>query len=145
MNAANAAAAAAATGGLHAPPLPASSYQDYYNDASNDEYNGNYGALMREFDAVTGRAPGELRKLACSSPTSSLGYLYLVQAPGNIQHPGYLMAIHSVSKYVTRLGFPQTQWDEMRFGTVGHIVAGQVPTVDSNIAYSLNFTFKPDR
>ena len=128
MNQANAAAAAAAAGGLQVPPaLPLSTFTEYYNDARQDEYQGDYGGLMNEFNAVGGRAPGELRNLATMDPESSLGYLYLVEAPGDPQHHGYFQVIHSVSRFGARLGFPATVWDDRRFGTVGDVVNGQVP------------------
>ena len=64
----NAAAAAAAVGALHLPPaLPHSSFNSYYDDAGMDEYEGLYGNLMNEFNAVGGRAPNELRQLASAN------------------------------------------------------------------------------
>ena len=70
---ANAAGAAAAAAGLHLPAsLPISTFREYYDDASKDEYQGQYQVLMNEFNAVGGRTPAELRQLASSNPTSSL-------------------------------------------------------------------------
>ena len=87
-NAANAAAAAAAAAGLQVPTaVSPSSFHAYYNDAGQDEYRGNYGGLMGEFDAMAGRAPGDLRTLASSNPISSVGYLYLIRAPNAPDHP----------------------------------------------------------
>ena len=124
----NAAAAAAAAGGLHVPQAPPlNSFSAYYATDSTDEYQGEYQQVMNEFRTVGGRAPNELRQLTSANDDSSLGYLYLLEAPGAPNHPGYLHLIHTVSKYPTRLGFPATVWDNVRFGTIGDVVQGQVP------------------
>ena len=95
-----AAAAAAAAGGALIPPAPAASaFTEFYNDASKDEYNGMCNNLMNEFNATGGRTPLELRTLATTDPKqSSLGYLYLIAAPGDPNHPGYLHAVHALSE-----------------------------------------------
>ena len=100
----NAAAAAAAVGALHLPPaLPHSSFNSYYDDAGMDEYEGHYGNLMNEFNAVGGRAPNELRQLASANPeTSSLGYLFLAEAPNAPNHPGYDYVIARLVVYRRR-------------------------------------------
>ena len=78
----NATATAAAAGGLHVPlTLPLDSFTAFYSTDATDEYHGNYQALMNEFNAIGGRAPNELRQLASSNDVSSLGYLYLIEAP----------------------------------------------------------------
>ena len=122
--AALAAAAAAAAGGIAVPPTPPlSTFDECYRDSTKDECNGTCVNVMNEFNPIGGRAPDELRTLATNDPkSSSLGYLYLVAAPGDPNHPGCLHAVHTLSEHSPRLGFETTQWDGLRFGTVGDIL-----------------------
>jgi hypothetical protein len=114
----------------HGPP-PHSTFAQFYADANSDELAGNYGTLMAEFRIGAGtRTPQELRTLATQEPrNASVGYLFQVESPGNPAYPGSLTVIHSTSVYCRVMGRVASQWDDQQFGTIGDVVAGQVPNV----------------
>jgi hypothetical protein len=105
-----------AAAGLLAGPLaagaPLSKFLDFYSDASRDEFNRQYSAVMAVFQSLPGGpSPQQIRELVVNNPReSTLGFATLVVVtPG---HQGLIYAIHSLSKFATRLGQPATQWDD---------------------------------
>jgi hypothetical protein len=126
-----AAAPAIAAGGILGAPFaagaPLSRFLDFYSDASRDEFNRQYATVMAVFESVPGGiTPQQIRELVVNNPReSSLGFAVLVlPTPA---HQGLIYAIHSLSKFATRLGQPATQWDDRIFGSVGEVVANQNP------------------
>jgi hypothetical protein len=106
---------------------PLSRFTDFYSDASQDEFNRQYAAVMAVFESVPGGpTPQQIRELVVNNPRgSSLGFAVLViPTPG---HQGMIYGIHSLSKFATRLGQPATLWDDRIFGSVGEVVANQNP------------------
>jgi hypothetical protein len=123
----------AAAGAVLAGPLaagaPISTFLEYYSDASQDEFNRQYGAVMNVFESVPGGpTPAQIRELAVNDPReSSLGFATLVVPAHAPASAGMIYAIHTVSKFTTRLGQPATQWDDRIFGSIGDVVAHQIP------------------
>jgi hypothetical protein len=123
----------ATAGGVLAGPLaagaPISTFMEYYADASQDEFNRLYGAVMNVFESVPGGpTPTQIRELAVNDPReSSLGYATLVIPAHAPASAGMIYAIHTVAKFTTRLGQPATQWDDRIFGSIGEVVAHQNP------------------
>jgi hypothetical protein len=124
----------AAAGGVLAGPLaagaPIATFTEYYADASQDEFNRQYGAVMNVFASVPGGpTPAQIRELAVNDPReSSLGYATLVVPAHAPASAGLIYAIHTVAKFTPRLGQPATQWDDRIFGSIGEVVAHQIPT-----------------
>jgi hypothetical protein len=124
-------APALAAGNIMAAPFaagaPLSRFLDFYSDASRDEFNRQYSAVMTVFKSVPGGpTPQQIRELVVNNPReSSLGFaLLVIPTPA---HQGMIYGIHSLSKFATRLGQPATQWDDRIFGSVGEVVANQNP------------------
>lgn len=121
-------------GGILAGPLlagaPTSNFTEYYADASKDEYNRQYDAVMGVFASLPGGPqPQQIRELVVNNPReSSLGFATLVIPTHNPAHQGLIYAIHSVSKFAPRLGQPVTQWDNRLFGSINEVIGNQNPT-----------------
>jgi hypothetical protein len=106
---------------------PLSKFLDFYSDASRDEFDRQYGAVMAVFQSTPGGpTPQQIRELVVNNPReSSLGFAVLVlPTPA---HQGLIYGIHSVAKFSARLGQPATQWDDRIFGSIGEVVANQNP------------------
>jgi hypothetical protein len=123
-----------AAGGALAAPFaagaPISTFMEYYTDASQDEYNRQYTALMGVFASVPGGpSPQQIRELVVNNPReSTLGFATLVLPAHNPAHQGMIYALHTVAKFATRLGQPATQWDNRIFGSINEVVGNQNPT-----------------
>ena len=108
---------------------PTSNFTEYYADASKDEYNRQYDAVMGVFASLPGGPqPQQIRELVVNNPReSSLGFATLVIPTHNPAHQGLIYAIHSVSKFAPRLGQPVTQWDNRLFGSINEVIGNQNP------------------
>ena len=85
------------------PPLPPaaalSTFRDYYNDVTRDEYNRDYALLMGAFAVPNGQTPAVLRDLATNNPgISSVGYLHLCLDNRNPAGPGMLRVTHNLAR-----------------------------------------------
>ncbi len=100
---------------------------EYYTDASQDEYNRQYTALMGVFASVPGGpSPQQIRELVVNNPReSTLGFATLVLPAHNPAHQGMIYALHTVAKFATRLGQPATQWDNRIFGSINQVAGNQ--------------------
>ena len=117
------------------PPAPTlasnRTFVEYYNDASVDEFHGNYTNVMTIFTCpgdptVT---PASIRELVTNDPNnSSLGYLFLVADSDDVNDVGLLYGVHNVAKYATRLGHPATPWDNKSYGSLHDVTGNQIPT-----------------
>jgi hypothetical protein len=123
----------AVAGGVLAGPLaagaPISTFTEYYADASQDEFNHQYGSVMNVFASVPGGpTPAQIWELAVNDPReSSLGYATLVVPAHAPASAGMIYAIHTVAKFTPRFGQPATQWDDRIFGSIVEVVAHQNP------------------
>jgi hypothetical protein len=103
-------------------------YIKFYNDATKDKFQGAYGPVMAIFNSPgDGSTPASIRELVSNDPTnSSMGYLALVIPPNQPNTLGKIYGLHTVSKYVTRLGQPATPWDNTLFASIGDVVGNQI-------------------
>jgi hypothetical protein len=107
------------------------SFTEFYNDTTMDEFHGVYGPVMSVFDSpgAAGATPAAIRELISNDPrSSSMGYLVLVLPPNAPNSPGLIYGMHSVAKYVTRLGQPATLWDDGLFASIHDVVGNQIPS-----------------
>jgi hypothetical protein len=118
------------TGGILGAPLmagaPLSKFFDFHSSASHDEFNRQDGTVMAIFESLPGGPmPQQLRELVVvnNQHQSTLGFAVLV-IPTPV-HQGMIYAIHSLSKFATRLGQPCTQWDNRIFTSIGEVIANQ--------------------
>lgn len=120
--------------GVPLPPAPTvaqtKTYTEFYNDVSNDEFQGTYDTVMAVF-ASPGAAnitPVMIRELITNEPqSSSMGYAVLIVSPIHPNLPGLIYGMHTVTRYATRFGFPVTQWDNGLFATIHDVVGNQIP------------------
>jgi hypothetical protein len=84
---------------------------------------------MGVFASVPGGAsPQQILELVVNNlRESSLGFFTLVIPAHNPAHQGMIYAIHSVTKFATRLGQPATQWDNRLFGSINEVIRNQKP------------------
>jgi predicted RecA/RadA family phage recombinase len=120
--------------GVPQPPDPTAAqnktFTEYYNDASNDEFRGDYTTVMATFASpgVGNVQPVTIRDLISNDPhRSSMGYAVLVVSASNPNQPGLIYGMHTVSKYAPRFGFPATPWDSQLFATLHDVVGNQIP------------------
>jgi hypothetical protein len=121
-----------ASGILGGPLLagaPLANFMQYYADASQDEYNRQYDAVMGVFAPVPGGpSPQQIRELVVNNPRESyLGFATLLVPAHNPAHPGLIYAIHLVTKFAAQLGQPATQWDNRLSGSIDEVVGNQNP------------------
>jgi hypothetical protein len=110
------------------PAAPLSSFRDYYNDVTRDEYNRDYALLMQSFAVPNGQNPANLRDLATNNAeNSSVGYAHLCLDPHNPAGPGVIRVTHNLTRYRAALGQPATVWDGRMFGSTGDTVGTQIP------------------
>jgi hypothetical protein len=90
--------------GVPQPPDPTAAqnktFTEYYNDASNDEFRGDYTTVMATFASpgVGNVQPVTIRDLISNDPhRSSMGYAVLVVSASNPNQPGLIYGIRSAS------------------------------------------------
>jgi hypothetical protein len=106
-------------GMLGGDPPGHSSFGTYYVDD-----------IMNDF-SVNCTPPQHLRHhIVNSDPrNSATGYRFLVEAPGNPAHPGFLVTHHTVTRYTRKVGHGPTPWDDNVFSLSGDIINGSLSTI----------------
>jgi hypothetical protein len=127
--------AAVAPPGVGVPPPPVltvaqtKTFTKYYNDASQDEYQGAYTDVMATFDSPGNGVlnPAVIRDLITNDPKNSwMGYAVLVVSLAHPNQPGMIHGVHTVLKYHPRFGFPATEWDSQLFASIQDVVGNQI-------------------
>jgi hypothetical protein len=101
-------------------------FAEYYNNASMDEFQGDYTTVMTVFNAPGNVAatPASIRELVTNDPkNSSMGYIVLVVTPAAPNSPGLIYGLHSLAKYTVCLGQPAIPWDDKIFASLHDVVA----------------------
>ena len=99
------------------PPTPGSAplvyYRDYFSDASNDPFNGDYTAVLAPYGvpAADAMAPADLRNLAFNSRSQNVPTAFLLQHDDD----GLLHIYLQLDRFNSRMGLPPTAWDNRNF------------------------------
>ena len=123
-------AAVNAAAGNAAPQQPVIpyNYRDFYNDAANDPFQGEYTVVILEFGLephnMTHVAPATLLTQLSGQVMQGSCNLVLVHVgnTANADDAGLIELYHNVAQYSRGLGMPTTQWDSRCFATKGDIV-----------------------
>lgn len=120
-------------------PQPAGplTYAEYYQDASNDPYNGEYTAAMQTYNVPLANAaviaPGPLaQQVYASASTVPMSFVLLCRDPAAdpAVDPGRVVLFHRVSQFSARIGMPATPWDNQAFAFKGDVHRHQIVTVN---------------
>jgi hypothetical protein len=112
------AAAVAALAGPLAAGAPISTFLEYYSDASQDEFNRQYVAVMNVFELVPGGpTPAQIRELAVNDPREfSLGFATLI-VPAHAPASAGMITPSTLSQSLLRAWGSQPP-----SGTIGYLV-----------------------
>ena len=116
------------------PPPPAVTFSEFYSDAGNDPYGGDYAAAMLTFrDAATPNTAAELYNIVSSAEEQNSGvYLGLFEDPG--YECGLSLTLHGVKKFPLTIGRP-TPWDNKAYAFVQDVVATDIQSVELQMDY----------
>ncbi len=92
--------------------LPTASYHQYFSDANNDPFNGDYATALTNYSVPLVNnnnvaTPAAVREQACSSITQGLPSAFILLHPDNKLHIYIQLA-----RFNARLGLPPTPWDD---------------------------------
>ena len=97
-----------------APPPPTvgpRTYREYYLDAANDPWAGNYGALMRQYDAIPAVVPDALTlRMLSYGPSTPQAFIMLAAGPDPAV-VGRIVTMHRPTRHP--ISIPETDWDDM--------------------------------
>ena len=95
-------------------------YHEYYLNATNDPWGGNYGALMGQYDAIPAVGPEALtlRMLAYGQNTPQ-AFVMLASGtdPATV---GRVVTMHRPTRHP--ISVPETEWDEMIMAFEGDVL-----------------------
>ena len=128
-------------------PVPhVEDYMSYFTAAKNDPFSGNYLATLAPY-VIEVAAPTDALVLAGVSrkfyilngnaPTAFLLWLSTQGFESRVD-PSHIFLLHSVSKFLIRLGRPATKWDSKAFAYTRCMVAGSIALSNWDPSY-LNF------
>ena len=113
-------AGAAAAGGI-GPAQPVTClYRDYFSDAANDPFRGNYLQFLNQYGVPLANhnvlSPAEVQQLALSGQTQRVPWVFLLQL-----QDGKLHIFLQLARFDTRMGLPATPWDNTLYVQKGQI------------------------
>ena len=128
---------AAGLGGAGAlgPAQPvACHYRDYFSDASNDPFGGNYTQVLQPYGVPLANqnvlSPAEVQQLALSGQTQRVPSAFLLQLPD-----GKLHVFLQLARFDTRMGLPPTPWDNRLYVQKGELFHNQAQLVTWDSTY----------
>ena len=111
------------------PPLPPiTTFLEFYSDASNDPYHGQYAAVMANYrDLATGGVSDiqAFRAAVSCGIDSPNAYVGLFDYPG--EPMGRSVLFHAVALFPTAPGLP-TPWDGKAFAFIQDVVDTEIVT-----------------
>ncbi len=109
-------------------------YRIFYDDATQDPFNGSYGGALEEFRVpVQGNpvnTPAELatKVYEVADQGFPMAFLALTRsATAAVDDPGLVTCYHRLTKFKTRMGLPATPFDSVAFAFLGDLVQHQAP------------------
>ncbi len=105
------------------PPGPAQAplvyYRDYFADAGNDPFSGQYQQVMSPYEVppVNAMTPTNVRNLAYTAKDQGLPTAYILYHESDSRIHLYLQ----LDKFSTRMGMAPTQWDDDVFAAKGEL------------------------
>jgi hypothetical protein len=119
-------------------PQAQRTYRVFYDDPTNDPYNGQYLAVMGEYrvplDNLNVQTPQILAQRAYQSAAQGtpISFLTLASATANVNPAeiGRLLLLYRVAKFHSVVGMPPHQWNNQAFAFKGDLVQGQLSSVE---------------
>jgi hypothetical protein len=124
-----------------APPAAPfrASYVDFFADASNDPFQGQYAAAMEPYDVPLQNNPGtlapeQIRTLVIGARAQRVPTAFL------LMHDDHLHVYLQADKFHPRLGLPATPWDDLIYAQKGHLHRNQAVLIEwkSDYFHQLN-------
>ena len=116
-----------------AQPVPCF-YRDYFSDASNDPFGGDYTQVLQPYGVPHANqnviSPTEVQQLALSGQTQRVPTAFLLLLPD-----GKLHIFLQIARYDTRMGLPATQWDNHLYVQKGELYHNQAQLVTWDSSY----------
>jgi hypothetical protein len=121
-------AAAVHFSAIPAPPPPRT-LAEYYNDAANDPYQGNYEAVMREFHNldVPPTAATVFSLIQATGQDAPYCYIGIYETPN--EECGCSLALSGIDRYTTPMG-RRDVWSNCTFAFVGDVVDSEIPSIE---------------
>jgi hypothetical protein len=114
-----------------APPAAPfrASYVDYFADASNDPFQGQYAAAMAPYDVLLQNNPGtlapeQIRTLVIGARAQRVPTAFL------LMHNDLLHVYLQADKFHPRLGLPATPWDDLIYAQKGDLHRNQAVLIE---------------
>ena len=98
---------------INPPPNPPVLYRDFFSDAANDPFNGNYTDCLAPYavPAVGALAANVVRTLATTCRSQNVPTAYILQHDNDLALHIYVQ----LDKFHFRMGLPATPWDDGLF------------------------------
>ena len=130
-------AAAAAVGAVGAigPAQPVSCfYRDYFSDAANDPFWGDYTQVLSPYGVPLANqnilSPAEVQQLALSGQTQRVPSVFLLQL-----QDGKLYIFLQLARFDAHMGLPATPWDNLLYVQKGELFHNQAQLVAWHSSY----------
>ena len=109
-------------------------YRDFFSDASNDPFSGNYTQVLDPYGVPLANqnvlSPVEVQQLALSGQTQRVPSAFLLQLPD-----GKLHIFLQLARFDTRMGLPATPWDNRLYVQKGELFHNQAQLVTWESSY----------
>lgn len=110
------------------------SYIDYFSDAAHDPFNGQYAQVLAPYDVPLQNVPpaytpDNIRTLVIGARAQRVPTAFL------LYHDARLHIYLQVDKFHTRLGLPETPWDDRMFAQKGDLHRNQAVLVEWKADY----------
>ncbi len=101
-----------------AAPTPSVYYRDFFNDATNDPFNGHYTDVLADYACTAGAIrPQALRDLIANARLQNVPTAFLLQHEDDKCLHIYLQ----LERFEPRMGLPASQWDNLMFASKGEL------------------------
>jgi hypothetical protein len=95
-------------------------YRDFYGDATNDPFNGNYASVLQPYGIALANqnaaTPVQVQELACNCRSQNVPTAFLL-----LHDDGKLHIYLQLDKFRTRTGLEATDWDDTMFAQKGEL------------------------